>query len=66
MKGLGSLLFIFGLASTIFSFIEREVRLLAWINNWGPGVAWAIRIGFMVVGGALWIAGSRARAREQA
>jgi hypothetical protein len=59
MKSLGSLLFIFGAAAIIFGFMERVPRILEWIYNWGEGVAWAIKIGFIVVGALLFIIGSR-------
>jgi hypothetical protein len=59
MKSLGSLLFIFGAAAIIFGFMERVPRILEWIYNWGEGVAWAIKIGFIVVGALLFIMGNR-------
>jgi len=65
MKGLGWLLFIFGVASTVFAFMDREVRLLTWINNWGTEVGWAIRIGFIVLGALLWFVGARAAKAEK-
>jgi hypothetical protein len=65
MKGLGSLLFIFGVASAVFAIAGREVRLLLWINTWGPEVGWAIRVGFIVAGALLWLAGARARSKSK-
>ena len=59
MKGIGSLLFLFGAASVAFHLMGREVRLLGWIGNWGENVAWAIRGGLIVVGGAMFLLGSK-------
>jgi len=44
-----------------------EFRLLSWIDTWGEEVAWAIRVGLAVIGGALWYLGRRneAAAAEQ-
>jgi len=59
MKSIGSLLFIFGAAAIIFGFMERVPRLLMWIYNWGEGAAWAIKIGFVVVGAILYLMGRK-------
>ena len=66
MKSIGSLLFIIGLASTIFYFLNRELVILGWINNWGETVAWVIRGGLMVIGGGLWLAGKPSEDTDEA
>jgi len=38
-------------------FLERELVLLLWIDNWGEVTGWTIRIALIVIGGGLWIAG---------
>ncbi len=53
----------FGIGSIILSFMKMEFKLLMWIGNWGEQVAWAIRIGLIVVGGLLLAAGSAAERR---
>jgi hypothetical protein len=58
MKKLGGYMFFFGVGSIILSFLQREFVILAWIDNWGPGVGWAIRIALSVGGGVLWLVGS--------
>lgn len=63
MKGLGSLLFFLGLISTLITFADRELVVLSWIGNWGEGPAWAIRIGLMVAGAALWLVGRKPQDR---
>jgi len=57
MKSIGGYLFFFGLGSIILDFINMQFMLLMWIDNWGPSVGWTIRIGMLVVGGALWLLG---------
>lgn len=59
MKSIGSLLFIFGVATIIFGFMDRAPRLMLWVYNWGEGAAWAIKIGFVVVGIALYLMGRK-------
>ncbi len=55
MRFIGEALFVVGLASILFHFLDREVSFLAWISNWGEGVAWAIRVGLVVVGLGIWL-----------
>jgi hypothetical protein len=59
MKSIGSLMFLFGAAAVVFGFMDRAPRLLMWIYNWGDGAAWAIKIGLIVVGGALYLLSGR-------
>lgn len=55
MKSLGMYMALAGIISIALSFMERNLSILAWIDNWGETVGWAIRIGFIVVGGALYL-----------
>lgn len=43
----------FGLFAIILNFFDRVPSILMWIYNWGEGVAWAIKIGLIVVGAIL-------------
>ncbi len=63
MKEVGGALFFFGVGSIVLYFIHMEFRLLSWITNWGDGVAWGIRVGMVVVGGALWLLGRKTAAQ---
>ncbi len=63
MKKCGGYMFFFGIGSIILSFIGMQFIILAWIDWWGPTVGWIIRIGLIVVGAALWLAG-KAREKE--
>lgn len=57
MKSIGGWLFIFGAGSFLLHFFDMEFRLLSWIDNWGPTTGFAIRVGLIVVGAALWLIG---------
>ncbi|MGY8644338.1 MAG: hypothetical protein ACKVJU_24990 [Verrucomicrobiales bacterium] len=57
MKRIGSFLAIVGLASVIFNLLGRELMIFAWIGTWGPTVAWAIRIGAIVLGAIMFFMG---------
>ncbi len=53
LSSIGALIAVFGLMSMILHFLDYELRILGWIGQWGEGTAWAIRIGLIVVGAAL-------------
>ncbi len=59
MQKLGSFLFIVGLLAIILHFINRVPSVLIWIYQWGEGPAWAIKIGLVVLGGILYLAGRK-------
>jgi hypothetical protein len=54
MKSIGSFMALLGGLAIVLNFLDRVPRLLMWIYNWGDNVAWAIKIGLVVVGGALY------------
>ena len=66
MKSLGMWLFIFGAGSFVLNQLGREFVLLSWIDNWGPTVGTGIRVGFIVVGAALFLIGRRQQAAQPA
>lgn len=53
MKSIGSGMMIFGALATVLGFFNSVPKILRWIYNWGEGVAWAIKIGLIVVGAVL-------------
>ncbi|MCG8590389.1 MAG: hypothetical protein MJE66_13960 [Proteobacteria bacterium] len=57
MSSIGGLMAFLGAGSFVLNMLEREFVLLMWIDTWGPTVGNAIRIGMIVVGGGLWLAG---------
>ncbi|MEL6547972.1 MAG: hypothetical protein AAFQ82_25325 [Myxococcota bacterium] len=68
---IGSFMALAGIISAGLSFVGYELRILMWIDMWGVGVGWAIRIALILVGGALYLspmflgaAGSDAPANE--
>jgi hypothetical protein len=54
MKNIGSFMALLGIAAIVMNYLDRVPRLLMWIYNWGDTVAWTIKIGLVVVGGALY------------
>ena len=56
MRQLGFLLLLLGLASAVVYFMNMEMKVLRWIDNWGDGVAWGIRGGLVALGGLLVVA----------
>ena len=41
--------------SSVLYLLGYNLRILLWIDLWGPAVGWVIRIGLIVVGVALFI-----------
>ena len=66
MQNIGSTLAILGILAIFLDFFNRVPKVLAWIYNWGDGVAWVIKIAFVVVGGALWLIGRKQEAAHPA
>lgn len=51
----GLLLAVLGIISILLSFFNYNIKLLMWIDLWGETMGWVIRIGCIVVGGALFM-----------
>ncbi len=48
---------IIGIGLIVLPFIGLTIRFTDWIYEWGEGVAWAIKIGLVVIGAALFFLG---------
>jgi hypothetical protein len=59
MKKLGGTMFFFGVGSIVLYFLNMQFIILAWIDMWGATPAWIIRGALAVVGGILWLVGSK-------
>ncbi|TGN29730.1 hypothetical protein [Empedobacter tilapiae] len=59
MKTIGTYMAIFGLLAIVLNFFNAVPRLLAWIYNWGDGVAWGIKIAFVIIGAILYFMGRK-------
>ena len=66
MKSFGSTLAILGILAIVLDFVNMVPKVLAWIYSWGDGVAWGIKIAFVVVGGVLWLIGRNQEAAHPA
>lgn len=55
MKRVGIYIALFGIAAIILPYYNRQLSILSWIDNWGETAAWAIKIGLIIVGVALFI-----------
>ena len=51
----GLFLAAMGIMSIVLSIFNYNVRLLAWVDLWGPVMGWIIRIALIVGGGALFL-----------
>jgi hypothetical protein len=59
MKKIGGYIALFGLLTIVLDLFDREPTLLQWIYNWGDTAAWTIKIGLVVIGGALFFMGGK-------
>ncbi|MFD0862078.1 hypothetical protein ACFQ1M_07650 [Sungkyunkwania multivorans] len=60
----GLLLAAMGIISFVLSIFNYNLRLLAWIDNWGNTTGWIIRIVLIIGGGALFILFGREEEKE--
>lgn len=50
MARFGGFLMLLGLASIALTFTSYQLRLLAWVDNWGTQNGWFIRGGVVALG----------------
>ena len=57
---------LLGAGSFILNMMDRQFTLLMWIDNWGPTVGIAIRVGLIILGALLFItSGSSGGSKEE-
>ena len=61
----GGLLAVFGFVSIVLSFFDYNLRALGWIDMWGTGMGWFLRIAFIIAGVALYVAFSNNEETEE-
>lgn len=57
MRKVGSYMALIGIGLIVLPFVGLTIRFTDWIYEWGEGVAWAIKIGLVVVGAVLFFSG---------
>ncbi len=57
MSKIGSAIAILGVASIVLYFLDYNLKILMWIDNWGDTMGWIIRVGLVVIGLALMVFG---------
>ena len=57
LMNIGGFMAIAGIASIVMSFFDYNLKILLWIDMWGPTVGWVIRIALIVVGALLYFVG---------
>ena len=57
MRKIGSYLAIIGIALIVLPYIGLTIVFTDWIYDWGETVAWAIKIGLIVLGAVLFFIG---------
>lgn len=65
MKNIGGAIAFFGILAIVFGFLDRVPKILTWIYNWGETTAWIIKIGLVVVGGAMYLLVNDNKEKEQ-
>jgi hypothetical protein len=57
LSSIGGFLALAGIISIALYLFGWNLRILLWIDTWGPSVGWSIRMGIMVVGLVLFVIG---------
>ena len=57
MRFFGGFIAVVGMLAIVLPYVGMNFMFLNWINNWGSGVAWGIKIGIVVIGAIMYIAG---------
>jgi hypothetical protein len=65
MRKIGGYMVFFGLFAIVLNVIDRVPTILIWIYSWGDSVAWAIKIGLVVMGAVLFFMGKPDTAEEK-
>ncbi|PTX99773.1 hypothetical protein DB346_18320 [Verrucomicrobia bacterium LW23] len=53
MASIGYGLMICGIVSLVLNLINMELKILMWVDHWGPETGWMIRIGMIVLGAVI-------------
>ena len=53
LAAVGGFMALAGIVSAGLSLFNYELRILMWVDQWGTGVGWGIRVGLIVGGGVL-------------
>jgi hypothetical protein len=53
LSSIGVFCILAGVFSSVLTLVGYELRIFRALDEQGPGVAWGVRIGFIVVGGVL-------------
>jgi hypothetical protein len=54
MKFIGLFFLVIGLVSVGLGLVGYNSLLLSWVNNWGEGIGWGIKLGATALGGILY------------
>ncbi|MFK8059331.1 MAG: hypothetical protein AB8B78_04485 [Polaribacter sp.] len=66
MKKIGGYIAFFGALAIVLNFFDRVPKILMWIYNWGDSTAWAIKIGLVIIGLAIYfLAGNSKKDSEE-
>lgn len=56
MRSLGGFMILMGAGSFVLNMMDMQFTLLMWIDNWGPTVGIAIKVGLIILGALLLVA----------
>ena len=62
MAKLGGYLAVAGVISCVLNLLGYNLRILMWIDLWGPTVGWAIRAGLIIAGVGFFFLGKKEEA----
>jgi len=65
MQTIGTYMALAGVISTVLHFLGMNLKILIWINMWGPTMGWVIRLGLIALGVLLMIVFSGGQETEK-
>lgn len=65
LSSIGAFCLFAGVLSSVLQLIGYELRIFRALNETGPATAWGIRLGFIAIGGALFLLAPKAQPAEQ-
>jgi hypothetical protein len=65
LSSIGAFCLFAGVVSSLMQLVGYELRIFRALNDACPAVAWGVRLGFIAVGGALFMLAPKAEPAEQ-
>lgn len=59
LSKIGTYMALFGVLAIVLGFFDYSPKILYWIYNWGNITAWIIKLALVLIGGVLYLIGTK-------